>query len=333
MPHAFRLFFLVVTLALFPGDIRAAEAFTHLGPVETLDNGVVRLGVALRVGRVVSYRRGDEPDRLVVRDEAPLAWWPMNLWGGDRIWPTVQSLNPQIYGGTMCDPVIDGQPWELVRRTPTSLEMRSGVSPHLGLRVTRRIELAGGTTEVLHAWRLERVSASRFPVHVWAVTGVRAGDYVLMESDARASHGAGAPFKAFPSDDPKSPPPVAALLPGTRVLRVDWPAKDAAKAGTYGRWIAMVAGGSALLQTVEFPHGELFLDASNLQTYNDPVAGLHEIETLSPTWQLAPGETREWTVRWRLVDFPPSVATPSDKAAFLHAQAVGGTRAKGAAAP
>lgn len=309
------LLFLGLALSLC---VLAKADFVHLGPVETLDNGAVVLSVAPRVGRVVAYHRPGEADWLAAFDLPPLTQWHWNPWGGDRVWLTSQPMNRHIYGNPGFDPVIDGQPWEVLSKTATSIELRSGVSLELGLRVTRRIELVGKTTEVLHAFRVERVAESPFPVHVWAVTGVRAGDYMLMESDPRSPHEDGKPYRTWTGVD-FTAPPRADLLPDTRVLQVlPPPRKDSMKAGTYGRWVALVAGGSAFWQGTAYLHGQFYQDACSLQTYISNKYKIQELETLSPTWFLAKGETREWTVRWRLLDFPAEATTPPAKAAFLE---------------
>jgi len=313
-----KIFLLLAGLLLVPCAPAYAE-FAQIGPVTTLDNGAVSLDVALRVGRIVSFHRPGEPDWLVVHDEVPHPGWNWNPWGGDRMWPTSQSLNYQIYRNNGFDPVIDGKPWELVSKTATTLEMRSGVSPELGLQVTHRIELVGKTAEVLHTYRVERVGESKFPVHVWTVTGIRAADYMLMESDARVKHEGYKPYRTWAGTD-FTAPPAAALLPGTRTLQIFPPKDSSMKVGTYGRWIASVSGGSAFWQSVRYLPDELYLDACNLEAFMNTKTETYELEALSPTWFLAKGESREWTVRWRLLDFPAEAQSPSAKAEFLQAQ-------------
>lgn len=309
---------LLISLLLVPCAPAHAD-FAQLGPVTTLDNGSVSLDVALRVGRVVSFQRPGEANWLVVHDEVPNPGWNWNPWGGDRMWPTSQTLNYQIYRNNGFDPIIDGKPWELISKTATTLEMRSGISPQLGLQVSHRIELVGKTTDVLHTYRVERVNESKFPVHVWTVTGIRASDYMLMESDARVKHEGYKPYRTWAGPS-YTTAPVAALLPDTRILQVNSPKDGSMKAGTYGRWMASVNEGSAFWQSVPYLPDELYLDACNLEAFMDTKTGTYELETLSPTWFLAKGESREWTVRWRLLDFPAETKTVPAIADFLKAQ-------------
>jgi hypothetical protein len=307
--------FLFAVLAL-SASWGAAAPFKHLGPVETLDNGVVTVDVALNVGRITAYQRKGELNWLKVDDSAPTPGWHWNPWGGDRVWPTAQDHCPQIYKNKGFDPVIDGGKWELISRTATMLEMRSGISPHLGLRITRRIELAANSNSVEHTFLIERISPSPFPVHVWTVTGLRAGDYTLMESDSRVEHPGWKPFKWW--RDVSEQVPAASLLPNTRILQVAVPKPPLQlKVGTYGRWIAFVSGVSAFRQEVIYDADQYYSETSNLQTFLNAERAILEIETLSPAWTLREGESQRWKVRWQLVDFPAEAETPTQRAALL----------------
>jgi len=287
--------------------------FKVLGPVETLDNGVVTLDVALKVGRIVSFQKKGEANWLKVEDKEPNPDWHWNPYGGDRVWPSVQEYCPQIYGNLGCDPVIDGQPWKLISKTPDTLVMQSGLSPQLGVTITRKIELVKGAAEARIHLVLEKTAESKFPVQLWTVTAVRKGAGTWMEADRRVMHFGWKPFKSWADVSPTVPP--AKSIEKTGVLKV--PLDGKLKVGTYGRWVAMVDGTGAFVQTVSYDPAELYLEASNLQAYVDPDLGIYEIETLSPGWFLRPGERREWTVDWKLVSFPKDAETDAQKAVFL----------------
>lgn len=296
----------------------AAPAYQHLGPVETLDNGVVEVGVAPQVGRVVSYRKKNGPEWLEVVDEAPPKGWYWNPWGGDRVWPTAQALCPQIYGNTGFDPAIDGRPWEVVSRSAGQMELRSELSPELGIQITRRIELVPGTTEVRHHFRIEQKEAGKFPVHVWTVTGIQHPEFVLMESDPRVRHFGFKPFKWW--HEHSLEPPAASLLEGTRILGLPLEAK--LKIGTFGRWIAALNGQSAFVQRQNYDAAALYLESSSLQAYRDPATNISELEALSPTWFLKKGETKDWTITWQLLDFPEDLKDPKAKALAIESSLI-----------
>lgn len=278
---------------------QAAE-FVHLGKVEFIENQTVRLGVALKVGRIVSFQRKEGKEWLVVEDKASNPGWFWNPWGGDRVWPTAQFLLPQIYGNTGFDPVIDGQPWEVLARSESSIEFRSGLSPQLGIRIIHGIELL--PSGVMHTYQVVKEQPSPFPVHVWTVTGISLPDYALLESDAQIPHPGNLPFKWWREHATKVPD--GKLLGASRALKIAPSPKT--KIGTYGTWIAAVRGEEAFLQVISYDPAQLYLEASNLQFYADPRQGIHELEGLSPTWYLNPGETKTWKIVWRIVDIPES---------------------------
>ncbi|HSI85901.1 MAG TPA: hypothetical protein VK970_19105 [Candidatus Methylacidiphilales bacterium] len=304
-----------------------ARTYKHLGPVEVLDNGVVTLGVALKIGRIVSYQRkaAGEANWLGVVDEAAIPSWHWNPYGGDRIWPTSQLINPQIYKNGGWDPVIDGQPWEMLKRTPTSIEFRSGLSPQLGIRVTRHIELKEGSADVLHTVVVEKLKPSQWPVHVWAVTGLRkdvtgepeGSRYFLLDNSPTVPHPDYLTYKLWPETPPK---PKIFPMKELQTLHVAWAEKNL-KAGTYGKWIAFICGNSAFLQTVAYDSNALYLEASNLQVYMMRDRQVYEIETLSPTWNMTEGETKTWQIHWQLVDLPTDGTTVEARASFLKTQA------------
>lgn len=292
----------------------AREPFQHLGAVEAIDNGVIRLEVAPQVGRIVSLQRPGGKEWIAVTDAPAPPGWHWNPWGGDRIWPTAQFLNYQIYGNNGEDPVIDGKPWKVVSRTKTSIELESGLSPELGLVVTRKVELPPGRAEVIQTFRLERRQPSAFPVQAWVITVIPKADAILMDSDEKGVHPNRKPFTWW--KEQSAGLPSAALLDTSRILKVDLAA--ALKVGTYGRWIAGVAGNEALLQTIAYFPEEVYLEASNLQTFWDPKTGICELETLSPSWNLKEGESKSWKVRWQLVELPEHAASIEQKAGVLQ---------------
>ena len=313
-----KILFLACVLCLRGTLCSGGSAYQHLGKVETLENGVVSLDVALEIGRIVSFKRHGEPDWVVAFDQETIPSWHWHPWGGDRVWPTAQHLNYQIYGNNGFDPVIDGQPWELVSKTKTSLIMRSGLSPQLGIQITHRIELPAKSAQVLHTYRVDRLESNPYPVHVWTITGVSEGDYILMESDASTPHPNHKPYRRWA--ELHSQPPTASLIPDSRILKFTWANDKTQKLGTYGNWIAMVRGREAFCQVIEFDPDALYLELSNLQAYMNRDRSTYEIEALSPTWTLRKGESEEWIVRWELVSLPESIQSDGAVAGFLSEQ-------------
>lgn len=292
--------FEVLAVALAISALTAEENFHHLGSVEVIENGVVRLAVAPKIGRVVSFRRISGPEWLAVDDAAAKPSWHWNPWGGDRVWPTAQMLCPQIYGNTGFDSVIDGQPWEVVAKGVNYLEMRSGASRQLGLRIRRRIELPPGKAAAVHTFHGESTGPRRYPVHIWTVTGISAPEKIFLETDRRVPHPGSKAFRWWPEHSPAFP--IVQELDSGGVLQVTM--TDDKKIGTFGRWIAALREGETFLQTILYDPSALYLEASNLQAYTENARGIYEIETLSPTWLPGEAEPFSWIVRWELIILP-----------------------------
>lgn len=286
----------------------------HLGPVLTLDNGVVAVDIATFIGRVTGLRRAGEPDWIQTFDEPASPETDYKPWGGDRVWPLLVQFAPQAYGGPNFDLAIETGPWTVVGSGPRFVELRSPDSAPLGLRIIRRIELAPGRAEVVHRIRLERFADNPFPVQVWAVTSIPRGDAAYMERVSTVRQNDGGAFKRWP--DAYSEAPRATLLGDGRALRLEF-AREKTKAGAYGSWIAVARNGSAFLQSVSYEPRAFYPDESSLQFYSEVARGYHEIETLSPSWNLRAGEHRDWIVRWQLVDFPANATGDEFRAARL----------------
>jgi hypothetical protein len=314
-PKIHRLACLLVVSLFLIHVAHSQSSYEYIGPVETLDNGIVSLDVSLKTGRIVSFRKQGQKDWLAVCDEPPIPSWHWNPWGGDRIWPTAQFMFNDIYGNSGADPVIDGAPWTLVSKTATAIDYVSGTSPQLGLQIHRRVELLPGRAEALQVCTVKRVGESKIPVHLWTITSVHYGDCILMESDPADRYPGQMPFKWWPEFS--SVQPRALPLDGVNAIFVPSPDKPL-KIGTYGRWIAQVRGSQAFLQTIVYNPREHYLEESSLQAYLNPVTHTYEIETLSPAWSLEKGDVRQWQVHWKLVDFSPEAKTEIQKALLLR---------------
>lgn len=319
------------------------QGLKHLGKILPLCNGVVHLEISPQTGRITHFARTGGENWIDVNDVAVPAGTDWKPWGGDRIWPYLLQLAPQIFGNRFFDPALEDEPWEiraytpLASRgthtdagTPASITIVSQPSPHLGIRVTRTITLPAGQAAVLHDVLLERLpdppeslpqQHRGFPLHVWAVTSITQADAILLAYDSRVPQSAyGEPYKWWPSISPQRPD-VALLssapsaLPQEQALLIPWPSPQsgALKVGTYGTWIAALRGGEAFVQSIDYDPRALYLDESSLQAYLEPARGLYEIETLSPSWFLLPGQSRNWKIRWQLMPLHKDFKLPLHK--------------------
>lgn len=308
-------------LGLLLAGVLHAAAPKHLGPILTLDNGVVTVDIATTLGRITGFHRPGEDDWIQIFDEPAYPEIDYKPWGGDRVWPLLVQYAPQVYGVPNFDHAIETGPWTLTDSGPRFVELRSPDSASLGLRIIRRVELSPGQAEVINQIRIERFADNPFPVQAWVVTTIPRGDAAYLERDATVRQNDGTAFKRWPHAFTEEPR--ATLLADGRALRVEF-SRDKIKAGAYGRWIAVTRGRSAFLQTIAYHRRAFYPDESSLQFYSEIARGYHELETLSPSLHLRAGEYRDWTVRWTLTDFP-SHADADDEARVTHLAALAAT--------
>lgn len=278
----------------------------------TIGNGRVKLGVSPGVGRIVHFGPADGPNLIwlaspsvydePVTDRPGQAYY--NL-GGDKLWPLPQPLWKRAFGvgGWPPDGVIDGQPWTLVESTDRRIVIESRVSPALGVRARRTIELAENEPRVTITNSLTRVEASPFPVHLWTVTQTVSPRVVLL--DVSADRPASTPTW-LPMISPHEATRRVSVLGDGRAVAVDLSDDGSVKVGTFGRWIAGVYDDLIFLQTTPYDPTGAYPDASSLQTYSD--ANYTELELLSELAHLQPGESLSNRVTWQLVGRPETAS-------------------------
>ncbi len=307
----------LLTGFIFPMKIPASSPEPAWpGPSIVLDNGNLQLVVTPQIGRLSACHKPGETEWLapVEGPLPPEQPWPS--YPGDKLWPSAQFLWPQIHGTNGPDPVFDKLPWTVTRQEPLQVTLLSGTSPHLGLQAERTIRLEPTGTRVSQTYQLTRRKTSAFPVCVWLVTTCQIADYILLDLHPTAARSSGRPYHTFGS--PRYPLENVRVWEEARAVQFGWPVSGGQKAGTYGRWIALVRGSQALVQRVELTADGCYLEESNLQAWVDVNKGWCEIETSSPHWFLRPGEEAVWHIEWELVDFPATCTTPSERAIYLR---------------
>lgn len=284
----------------------------------TLQNGKIFLALDPALGRIVGFgsaasrqnliwlNRADQlPDR-----SAPQAW---RNYGGDKVWVSQQKTWPFIRNADRPDPDIDGSPWQLLEATEHRAVLESRQSRTLNVRVRRTVTLAERAPRVTIHNVLHRSAPSPFPVHIWSITQIRPTECCLLHSAAQ-------------KPDPR--PYLELCAPGTlprdRVTELDAsvlfrpPRGEPAdsKIGTLGKWVAAVFPDWVLLQRHIFDPTACYPDGSSVQVYACP--DYLELETLSPSLHLQPGEELAHTVSWELRERRPDTP-PRQLAAELNA--------------
>lgn len=276
-----------------------------------LDNGVVRIAVSPQAGRITHFGRSD------AGPAGNLLWLPgQDVWqnpfrgdgrsyfnlGGDKVWVCVQALWERAHGSDWPpEGVIDGRPWNLVEASPERIVIESEASPAFGARVRREIELVPGAATALITNRLTRTEPNVFPLHIWSITQVNTPPMALLDV---------APDRVNPSTVwlPMQPGgrtvgPYVSVLPRYEAVAFQTEAlPDAGKIGALGRWVAAVWEDHLLLQIGDYDRDGSYPDGSSAQIYTDDQ--YTELELLSDSRHLRPGETMTNRVAWHLLPRP-----------------------------
>ncbi len=287
-----------------------------LGKLYTLENDGVRVVVAPEIGRIITFHAIGGAEWMKPQPDAPVPRsqpWPS--YPGDKIWTSAQFLWPQIYVANGPDPVVDRDPWRVVAADEHSIVLESGLSPELGVTVRREIRLGDAAEKtVTQDWTIRRERESAYPVCVWAVTSCALADRIIMPVADPERRSGPLPYHKF---NARSAHPTVETTADRRHLIVNWPEAGGLKAGTYGSWIALIRGGGAFLQTIDYDSKGCYLEESSVQAWVSVEMEMCEIETTSPHWFLRPGEHRDWTVRWELVELrseePEAIAGQLDQ--------------------
>ena len=268
------------------------------------------LGVSAQTGRITHFGPTADRNLLWVNTDAAVrkalaaekpGW--VN-YGGDKVWPALQALWARIYiykGGFPPDPVIDGQPWTIEARGDRTFVMTSPVSPHLGVRVHRHVELASDGRRAVITSTVERTQRNVYPVQVWTVTQVPQTAYTLLGvTDAKPQGDAGHDLHTVfgGARDDKASEHVKPLA-DDRAIRWDLLHKGGGKVGTFGTWCAAVYDDWIIVVQTHYDRTGSFPDASNIQAYSH--GEYIELETLGPQVHLQPGEKVTQRMVWTLL--------------------------------
>lgn len=220
-------------------------------------------------------------------------------YGGDRF------LNSQHYDWFFSmnrfdrpDESVDGNPWTLVDKQEFKIVIRSNVSKYLGVQCTRTIELSRNTPQVFIRMEIKQIRPTVFPVMAWTLSMVKIPRFVLL--DAPRSYPAfgrnWSDMRRGTSGEAVSPSPA-----GT-VLFKPWNFEPKPKIGTMGVWLAAVYDRTAFIQQTEFFPQRCYPDGASLEVFTD--GRIYEIETLSPSAHLQPGQSLTHQMTWTLLALP-----------------------------
>ncbi len=268
-----------------------------------LSNGTIDVAVAPSVGRIVHFGPAGGRNLLWLNtvagaDEKYEAHGRSysNI-GGDKLWPTVQTLWPQAYGGGPWPPdgIIDGGPWWLVERSDRHVVIESRRSPHLGVVVRREVRLPDRGASLTIINRTTRVADSPFGVTNWTVTQTQRPRYVLLD----AGRPTGPPGPWIGMSEARKLDDLVKTIEDAQAVAWTPTQSGGAKIGALGAWVAGVYNDVIFLQRTRFDPAAEYPDGSSVQVYSDD--NYTELELLSPFVPLDVGSTLTNTVTWSLL--------------------------------
>ncbi len=273
-----------------------------------LSHGAAAAVVTTAFGpRIVSFTNGDHPNLLAWLPDAGIDLEPrgrFSFYGGHRLW-----VAPEVPDWTYDpDDAVVG-----VEQLDTSVRFtaRPNRAP-----VTRFISVGfdEGRLVVDHLIRSERDRDSQFAV--WAITQFEPGGtgLVPLPTDPTDPHGlqASRSIVGWPYTDFADP----LISVGADLITVSTPRTTPIKLGVELRrgWLAYVKGGAAFVKRAAHFVGAPNVDlGATGQCYcNDEFL---ELETLSPSWVVEPGDTNQHRETWELISVDPT--TPAGELAAL----------------
>lgn len=299
----------------------------------TLNNGKAFLKVTPSIGRITGFGLVNQADLLWRDKQANIAAGRkynnennVNNWinyGGDKVWPSVQAQWQYSQDRKHNWPpphTYDGKPYLDITHTtskPNTVTILSDVDAPEGSQIRREISLHPTEPIATITTTVKQLRPTLFDAHIWSVTQVNFPRYTLM--DVSRNHPTTQKPYSFPSvpgeltEQPKHLTEHNAILIPSKIY------KDG-KAGTLGKWIASIYPNVIFLQQATFDPNARYVEATSLQTY---LAGDYiEMETLSPTTHLQPGESITNTVIWSLIptvpELTPSQAVEKIRASFAN---------------
>ncbi len=143
-----------------------------------LSNGKVEAIVVPSIGRVMQFRAlGDEgvlwenPAFFGKAVDPKAKDW--GNFGGDKPWPAPQADWPKVTGRGWPPPIgFDASSWEVTTGGGT-VELRSPVDPHYGVKVTRSIRLKPDAMVMDIATRYDKINGEPCEIAVWVVTQLK----------------------------------------------------------------------------------------------------------------------------------------------------------------
>lgn len=262
-----------------------------------MSNGFAELIYVPQVGRIMRY--AEKGGQNVLWENGRLAGKSMPQgenpqwfnYGGDKLWPAPQSL-----WNWPPDPILDGTAYDVVV-IGSAIVISGKSSPKSGVQFRRRISMASNGTGVqIENW-MTNTSKKPQELAVWEITQTDNPDQVTVPLEVTKEM----PLGWAPYDDKPVDQTFAAIRNGELVVHRNPRAGfKLGSASEKGSLTAQFAGAKFRMSVRKakgiYPDGGKFLE---VYANGDPDKYV-ELEITGPLTHLAPGETAELDMSWRI---------------------------------
>ncbi|MEY2979771.1 MAG: DUF4380 domain-containing protein [Prochlorotrichaceae cyanobacterium] len=273
-----------------------------------LDGDTVRVTVdPLHGGRITDFRL-----------------WQDSLWGDNILLP--DTVEPETYGSTFWlspqsnwnwppDATIDRLPYKAII-TGETLTLESGVSPTLGIQVSKHIHPEGNGIRLdydIHPVSQVNPTSPLFYAP-WEVSRVAGSGLTLFP--------VGSGLSAIQGFDP---PPILQAQgiavwdhQAQQITAIAEPRDQKLFADGAGGWLAHVDGGVLFVkQFPDLPPDAIAPGESEIEVYATASQRYLELEVQGPYDLLREGTPQTWTVQWQLRSLPPALVPMANNPQFL----------------
>ena len=257
------------------------------------------------IGRIMQFQFAGEPgpfwqNRVLDGHLHPVHPTNWINFGGDKTWPAPESEWPKPYGYWLPPAAFDSMP-VTAKVEHDEVVLTSPVDPDYGIRVTRRIHLGPGPTQMTVSTRYDKVSGPAKKVGVWTITQLQNPLLVFspVPWPSRITN-------AFHRLSPEPPPDIK--VDRDARLQMAWLSltrdpKAAHKIGLKSGSLLWV--GENVMLRIDLPRlsGANYPDGgSSAEVYTNPDPLKYvELEMLGPTDRLNPGDYMEFPSTYTLL--------------------------------
>lgn len=292
-----------------------------------LSNAACELIVVPQIGRVMSFRLTGRNNVFWINESlagktAPSDDGQWHNFGGEKLWPTQQSLWPQYTGNAWPPPYpYDGGP-ATAEALPDGMRLTTALDPHFGARAVREFHL-DPIRPVVRIHQYHQKSAGKpLPMTLWSVAQVRGPRFAMLPSGVEVE---GKPYLNLLANPTINVSAHQGVISLHNDDQADQKIGVVPQAGRQEGWVAAVLddGQMLVLSHQIHPDGTYPDGGCDAEVYTAAArsGGYVELELLGPLNTIKKGERLDDDAVWTLVPMNAVASADRDHAASAARQA------------